>query len=170
MCDKDDDTRTERVALFSGALFLFGLAFLFATDLFWPWVLVLLFLVAIPIMLIEEGWLGAWVLLQGALWGAGLALLITLGAVWPYILVLAGISTLIMAFAPPDDLEDRPIVFQRGKRKRKRVVPLPGSGEYLDDEPEMDFHDDDDDDDDLNEDEHTQHAASQRRSANRDRS
>lgn len=140
MCDEQDkDLRTERAGAFSGALFLFGLALLFHFHIIWPWILVLIFLTAVPILIVEEGWMGVWVLAQAALWLGGIALLIKLGGVFPGVLVLAGLSALLVAIFPPDRLEAREKERETARKafiqaKRKRDVPLPHMAERLADE------------------------------------
>jgi len=140
MDDEESDTNhTQRVALFSGAFFLFGLAFLFSVNVFWPWILPLLFLTVIPVLVAKMGWLSLRMLLgQWALWLVGLAVLFSRDAFWPGILVVAGLSTLLVAIAPPDKLGANPkrhSVEQQHKQKRKRELPLPLTEEYEDADP-----------------------------------
>jgi hypothetical protein len=119
-------SRTEAVSLYAGAFFLFGLAILVITDTIWPGILVLLWLTSIPILLAENGWLGVWIIAQMTLWMIGLPVLFAVDFFWPGILVLAGFSTLLVAVAPPEKMEQ---LNKRGdekaKRKLKRDMPLP---------------------------------------------
>ncbi len=121
---------TERVAIFSSALFLFGLAGLIMLHLVWPWILLLIFLMAVPVAIAEEGWrMGLWIMAQTMLWLGGIAFLIWVHLVWPGVLVLMGMSALIVAIAPPDKVQEasRPKGHKakRDFEKAKRGLPLP---------------------------------------------
>ena len=128
-----------------GAVFLFGLAALFMMGFIWPGILILIWLTAVPILLVEQGLLGLWVIAQTTIWLVGLPLALMAGAVWPGILVLAGFSALLTAVFHPSDL-DRANQQRRAHRdvyheksKRKRGIPLPYEGDnhhdtYGDDE------------------------------------
>lgn len=121
---------TERVSIFMGAVFLFGLAALFMMGFIWPGILILAWLTAIPILLVEQGWLGAWVIVQMTIWLVGLPLAIMAGAVFPGILILAGASALLTAVFHPSDLDKANQQRRQGeKTKRKRSMPLPYEGD-----------------------------------------
>lgn len=111
----------ERMGALSGAVFLIGLAALFYLDLFWPGILLLIWLTAAPAVLAEEGWrMGLWILAQMALYLVGLPLLIVSGLIWPGVLVLFGMSALLAALLPSSRPSHQPDV----KLKRKRGQPL----------------------------------------------
>ncbi|GAB4425940.1 MAG: hypothetical protein Kow00106_22350 [Anaerolineae bacterium] len=111
----------ERMGALSGAIFLIGLAALFYLDLFWPGILLLIWLTAAPAVLAEEGWrMGLWILAQMTLYLGGLPLLIVSGLIWPGVLVLFGMSALLAALRPPS----RPAYQPGMKLKRKRGRPL----------------------------------------------
>jgi hypothetical protein len=98
--------------------------------------LLLILVTAIPVVITEEGLLGIWILAQTAIWMGGIALLYTMHWLWPGVLVLAGISALLVAIAPPDNLKDRQVQARSArpaKTKRKRDIPLPHLAERLDD-------------------------------------
>ncbi len=127
---------TEQVAVFSGALFLFGLYALFATHLIFPGILFLLWLISVPILLVEEGWMGVWISAQSTLWLLGLGFLLWAGILFPAVLLLAGFSALIVAVAPPDKVERHKfawpfsmLVEQPEKQKAKRHLPMPEQDE-----------------------------------------
>lgn len=138
----------ERIGALSGAIFLFGLAFLFQFHWIWPGILPLILLTAMPPALLESGWrFGLWILVQTAIWLLGLPLLIVNNLIWPGVLVLAGVSALIVAIAPPDRLqaegaarrqerEDAIRTFgsRKAKIKSKRGLPLTDEDE-ADEEP-----------------------------------
>ncbi len=114
-----------------GAVFLFGLAALFMMGFIWPGILILIWLTAVPILLVEQKLLGLWIIAQTTIWLVGLPLALMAGAVWPGILVLAGFSALLTAVFHPSDL-DRANQQRhahrdayREKSKRKRGLPLP---------------------------------------------
>lgn len=161
----------ERIAILSGAFFLFGLAALIQLHLLWPGIMLLILLTALPILLIEEGWrMMLWLGAQMGIWLGGVPLLIRLHIVWPGILVLAGLSVLVVALVNPDNLEkvhkaelarrrrpSRPSTPY--KAKAKRGIPVPPSLDKDDmlniqpfNMPDEDDHDEADayfDDDDL---------------------
>lgn len=111
----------ERMGALSGAVFLIGLAALFYLDLFWPGILLLIWLTAAPAVLAEEGWrMGLWILTQMALYLVGLPLLIVSELIWPGVLVLFGMSALLAALLPSSRPSHQPDV----KLKRKRGQPL----------------------------------------------
>lgn len=125
MSEHDGETG-ERMGALSGAIFLFGLAILFALDLFWPGIFLLIWLTAAPVVLVEEGWrMGLWILAQMALYLGGLPLLIATDLIWPGIFALFGMSALLAALAPPSRLSRK----QAPKAKRKRGLPLPDAVE-----------------------------------------
>jgi hypothetical protein len=146
----------QRMAALSGAIFLFGLAALFLADAIFPAILVLILITAIPALIAEQGWrYGLWILLQMAIWLGGMPLLFTADMIFPGVLVLAGMSALLVAIAPPDQLDKQHQAWVQerrsggqGKRKRKRdwqdfpVPPvddeIPGEAVY-DDEIEDDI-------------------------------
>ncbi len=124
--NNDGPSITERVALFMAAMFLFGLAVLFMLNLVWPGILVLVWLTVIPILLVDQGWLGLWVVAQMTIWMIGLPFLVATNFIFPGILVLAGASTLLTAIAHPSKLDE--MNKQRRameKVKRKRTLPVP---------------------------------------------
>lgn len=126
--DNNGPSITERVALFMSAMFLFGLAVLFMLGMVWPGILVLVWLTVIPILLVEQGWLGLWIVAQMTLWMIGLPFLIALGLVFPGVLVLAGASTLLTAIAHPsklDEMNKQRRAVAKTKRKPKRTLPVP---------------------------------------------
>lgn len=129
MIDNDPAKKpTERVAIVSSAFFFFGLAGLIYMDFLWPGILPLIFLIAVPIVIAEEGWrMGLWILTQTAIWLTGLAFLIRYDLIWPGVLVLAGMSALVVAIAPPDRVEAarRRARANRAVKKAKRGLPLP---------------------------------------------
>ncbi len=135
-----DDQSTDRVAMLSGAFFLFGLAALFMLDWAWPGALLLLGIAALPIMLKEEGLLMTlWMAAQMVIWLGGIPVLMALGLLWPGVLILAGLSAVVVAVAPPDDLKKRQAGTFRGrKRKSKRALPLPPDEDAIPDEDEAD--------------------------------
>lgn len=112
---------SDRMGALSGAVFLIGLAVLFYLDLFWPGILLLIWLTAAPAILAEEGWWkGLWILAQMGLYLLGLPWLIAIDLIWPGIFVLFGLSALLAALLPPDRPARQPDV----KLKRKRGQPL----------------------------------------------
>ena len=123
-----DDLSTERMAGVSGAIFLFGLAVLFMLGAFWPGILFVIWLTAIPILLAEEGWMGLWILTQAGLWMGGIAVLVLVDWLMPGLFILGGLSALVFAVAPPERMEqmnEYRSVPSRNKRKRKRSIPVP---------------------------------------------
>jgi hypothetical protein len=130
----------ERLGALCGAIFLFGLAFLFRYDMIWPGILPLILITAMPLAILESGlWFGLWILVQTAIWLIGLPLLIMSDFIWPGILVLAGISALVVAIAPPDKLQAQGAARRHQrvaaeKSKRKRGLPVPPSA--IDDDPD----------------------------------
>jgi hypothetical protein len=126
----------ERLGALCGAIFLFGLAFLFRYDRVWPGILPLILITALPLAILESGlWFGLWILVQTAIWLIGLPLLIMSDFIWPGILVLGGMSALVVAIAPPDKLQargaarrhQRVAALTGEKSKRKRGLPVPPS-------------------------------------------
>jgi hypothetical protein len=145
----------ERIAILSGAFFLFGLAGLFMIDGVWPGILPLIGLTAIPILWTETGWrMTLWLVVQMAIWLGGLPLLFAADFFFPGVLILAGLSTLVVAIAQPDDLEERHKEWLRErysaegskpKRKAKRVaaIPVPPDADHA--SPDDDWIEDEDD-------------------------
>ena len=135
----DPDALKERLAAFSGAIFLFGLAGLIMLDLVWPGILLLIWLTSIPVLMAEKGFLfGLWLILQTTIWLVGLPFFFMTGLVWPGILILAGMSALLVAIAPPDRLDRRHQRLMAERRlgremmqKRKRGLPVPPASEWL---------------------------------------
>ena len=135
----DPDVLKERLAAFSGAVFLFGFAFLALIHFIWPGLLFLFWLVSIPLLLAEKGFLfGMWLITQTTIWLIGLPFMIVLGLTWPGILVLAGMSALLVAIAPPDKLDQRHQRLLAERRlgrqmmqKRKRGLPIPPDSDRL---------------------------------------
>lgn len=130
---KQDLFKTRMSAL-AGALFLFGLALVIWLDIFFPGILAVIWVTAIPPLLADKGWrMALWVETQVGIWFGGIALMLAQGSLWPGIFVLAGLSALLVAIAPPDHLEALHQEDQRGpgKAKRKRgaagalAIPLP---------------------------------------------
>lgn len=151
----------ERIAILSGAFFLFGLAALISLGAVWPGIMLLIILTSLPILLVEVGWrMTLWLGVQMGIWLAGIPFLIALGRIWPGILVLAGLSTLVVAFANPDDLQKAHKAQLTRKHspyrtKAKRGIPVPPA---LDDDDILDLQpfglDDEDDDDEWDDDDH----------------
>jgi hypothetical protein len=135
----------QRMAALSGAIFLFGLAVLFLAGAIFPAILVLVLITAIPPLFAEHGWrYGLWILLQMGIWLGGLPLLVTADMIFPGVLVLAGLSALLVAISPPDQLEEQRQAWIQGrwpegqdKRKRKREwqdFPAPPADDEIVDE------------------------------------
>ena len=77
---------TERMGALSGALFLFGLAWLFLTNFFWPGIMYLVWLTAIPTLIAENGWgKGLWLSAQAGIYLIGLP--------WQFIVGPRGVKT-----------------------------------------------------------------------------
>jgi len=135
----DPDALKERLAAFSGAIFLFGLAGLIMLDLVWPGILLLIWLTSIPVLVAEKGFLfGLWLILQTTIWLVGLPFFFMTGLVWPGILILAGMSALLVAIAPPDRLDQRHQRLMAERRlgremmqKRKRGLPVSPDADRL---------------------------------------
>jgi hypothetical protein len=123
-------TLKDRFTVLCGALFLFGLAAIFVLHLPWFSVLLLAWLVSVPIVIAQVGWLGVWVSAQTTIWLFGLTLLFMMHLIWPGILILAGLSATLVAVVPPDQL-DQPQQ-ANAKAKRKRQIPVPAGDEDLD--------------------------------------
>ena len=121
----NDNRRTERIVMFSSAFFLFGLALLFAINAFWPWILILSWVVSIPILIAGAGRMGLWVSAQASIWLFGLGVLFATHMIWPGVLILAGLSTLLVAIVPPDRIEQSQRQSDKRKAKRKRDAGLP---------------------------------------------
>jgi hypothetical protein len=81
-----------------GAIFLVGLALLFASGWWWPGILVLIGFVTLFSGIANGQFDSA---LQGAIWMFGLALLAVTSWWWPGILVLIGVSALVGQFIRP---------------------------------------------------------------------
>lgn len=134
------DARNERIAILSGAFFLFGLAALITWGLVWPGIMALIVLSALPILVSEEGWaMALWLTGHMAIWLGGIPLLIGMDAIWPGILVLAGLSTVLVALAPPDRLQAQHKTHQQkrkleARQKAKRGLPLPSAGDWTGDD------------------------------------
>jgi hypothetical protein len=137
MLDVNDSSCAERAGALSGAIFLFGLSALFASNTIWPGILILFWLTSIPAVIAGTGWkMGLWTTAQTALWLFGLAALFASNTIWPGVLVLAGMSALLVAIVPPSKLTASPLKAQSGA-KRKRRMPLPQHMEHpADDEEE----------------------------------
>ena len=91
-------------------------------------------------VMVEEGWLGLWLVVQAAVWLFGVPMLLSIGLIWPGVLILAGVSALVLAVMPPDKLEAMNKRPRKAKRKAKRELPLPpveedATEEYFEPEP-----------------------------------
>ena len=76
---------------FSGAVMLFGIVFLLLTGTFWPRILAVLGVAALPRGIERGGLLGGGL---AAFELIGLAVLIETGTLWPGILLLIGVSVI----------------------------------------------------------------------------
>jgi hypothetical protein len=129
----DSDQLKERLAAFGGAIFLFGLAALVLFDLIWPGILLLIWITSIPVLIAEKGFVfGLWLIAQSTIWLVGLPFFAAIGLLWPGVLVLGGMSALLVAIAPPDQLDRRHQRVKAERRigreimqKRKRGLPVP---------------------------------------------
>lgn len=134
--DDPHDINQTRMGALAGAIFLLGLALVIWLDILIPGIFAVIWVTAIPPLLVEKGWRFAlWMLTQLAIWFGGIGYMLDRGSIWPGILVLAGLSALLVAIAPPDHLEALHAAELRGdinaKRKRKRgadhrlAIPVP---------------------------------------------
>ena len=151
----DYELYKQRMAALGGAIFLFGLAALFLADAIFPAILLLIFVTAIPALIAEQGWkYGGWILLQMGIWLGGIPLLLGIDLFFPGVLVLAGLSALLVAIAPPDQLDKQHqawveehralLAANEGQAKRKRdwqEFPLPPADEEDDNDDEYVEHD-----------------------------
>jgi len=95
----------EQAHAITGAVWLFGLAALFYTGLWWPGIMFV-----IGISAIIEGLIAGqkWYALQGGAWMIGIGLWALLDFQLWFLFVVLGISTLVGAFAPPPMLDKKP--------------------------------------------------------------
>ena len=135
----DPDALKQRLVAFSGAIFLFGFAFLVLINFIWPGLLLLIWFVSIPLLLAEKGFLyGLWLIAQATIWMIGLPFFLFTRMIWPGILVLSGMSALLVAIAPPDKLDQRHQRLMAERRlgrqmlqKRKRGLAVPPDTDRL---------------------------------------
>lgn len=105
----------EKAGGMSGGIFLIGIGIIFWLNLdFFPWILVVIALAALPGNVVNESWPAA---LQELVWLIGLAVLFGTGTFWPGILILIGLSIIAGALAKPEILQDKR---KRGEEKPKR--------------------------------------------------
>jgi len=97
--------RAEQAHAIMGAVWLFGLAALFFTAMWWPGMLFL-----IGISAIVEGLIAGkkWYALQGGAWMIGIGVWALVGFQLWFLFVILGISTLVGAFVPPPMLTKKP--------------------------------------------------------------